>query len=65
MKVAAKHIHVEKSIVSIESTSIKSEDVGVKIIDSVTTMSGCSIDANIGLLVSNSSVDLAGVKITG
>ena len=65
LNVAAKHIYVEKSIVSIESASIKSDHVGVKVIDSVTTMSGCTIDADVGLLISNSSVDLAGVKITG
>jgi pimeloyl-ACP methyl ester carboxylesterase len=65
VNVTAKHISIDRSIVSIEGSSIKSSDVGVKVIDSVANISGCSIDANIGLLISNSSVDLAGVKITG
>jgi len=65
VNVAAKHIYVERSIVSMEGSSIKSSDVGVKVIDSVANMSGCSIDANIALLTSNSSLDLAGVMLTG
>jgi pimeloyl-ACP methyl ester carboxylesterase len=65
VNVAAKHISVEKSIVSIEGSSIMSNDVAVKVIDSVANISGCSIDANIAVLTSNSSVDLAGVKLTG
>ncbi|HVO67041.1 MAG TPA: alpha/beta hydrolase [Syntrophales bacterium] len=63
--ITAKHIYIEGSIVSIESSYIKSGDVGVKAIDSVVNMSGCSIDSDIAVLTSNSSVDLAGVKITG
>jgi hypothetical protein len=42
-----------------------SNDIGVKVIDSVANISGCSIDANIAVLTSRSSVDLAGVKLTG
>lgn len=65
VNVTAKHIYAERSIVSIEGSSIMSSDVGVKVIDTVANISGCSIDANIAVLASNSSVDLAGVKLTG
>ena len=65
VNVAAKHIYIERSIVSIESSSIKSRDVGVKAIDSAVNLSGCSVDADVAILTSNSSVDLAGVNLTG
>jgi hypothetical protein len=65
INVAAKHISVERSIVSIEGSSIMSNDVGLEVIDSVANISGCNIDANIAVLTSSSSVDLAGVKLTG
>jgi hypothetical protein len=64
VSVAAKHIYVERSIVSIESSYIKSGDVGIKAMDSVVNLTGCSIDSDIAILTSNSSVDLAGVKLT-
>ncbi len=65
VSVTAKYIYIERSIVSIESSYIKSGDVGVKAIDSVVNLSGCSIDSDVAILTSNSSVDLAGVKLTG
>lgn len=65
VNVAVKHIYMERSIVSIESSAIKSRDVGVKAIDSVANLSGCSVDADVAILTSNSSVDLAGVNLTG
>jgi pimeloyl-ACP methyl ester carboxylesterase len=65
VNVATKHISIERSIVSIEGSSIMSNDVGVKVVDSVANISGCSIDANVAVLTSSSSVDLAGVKLTG
>lgn len=61
----ARHITIERSVVSIESSYVKSEDVGVKTIDSVVNLSGCSIDSGVAILTSKSSVDLAGVKLTG
>ena len=65
LNVTARNIYIERSIVSIESSSIKSGDIGVKVIDSVANLSGCSIDSDVAVLTSNSSVDLAGVKLTG
>jgi hypothetical protein len=65
VNVTAKHIYIERSIVSIESSYIKSKDVGVKAIDSVVNLSGCSIESDIAILTSKSSVDLAGVKLIG
>ncbi|HUL00545.1 MAG TPA: alpha/beta hydrolase, partial [Nitrospirota bacterium] len=65
ISVTAKYIYIEKSIVSIESSYVKSKDVGVRAIDSVVDVSGCSIDSDVAVLTSNSSVDLAGVKLTG
>jgi len=65
VNVTAKHINVENSIVSIESSFIKSGDIGIKVVNSVVNMSGCTIDADIAILTSTSSVDLAGVKLTG
>ena len=65
VNVSAKFIYIERSIASIESSYIKSRDVGVKAIDSVVNLSGCSIDSDVAVLTSNSSVDLAGVKLTG
>jgi pimeloyl-ACP methyl ester carboxylesterase len=63
--VTAKQISIEGSIASIESSFIKSGDIGLKVVDSVVNVSGCSIDADIAILTSTSSVDLAGVKLTG
>ncbi len=65
VNVTAKHIYIERSIVSIESSYIKSKDIGVKAIDSVVNLSGCSIESDIAILTSKSSVDLAGVKLIG
>jgi hypothetical protein len=65
VNITAKHINIERSIVSIENSYVKSEDVGVNAIDSVVNLSGCSIDSDIAILTSTSSVDLAGVKLKG
>lgn len=65
VNVTAKHISVEGSIASIESSFIKSGDIGIKVVNSVANVSGCTIDADIAILTSTSSVDLAGVKLTG
>jgi hypothetical protein len=65
VNVTAKHIYIEKSIVSIESSYIKSKDIGVKAIDSVVNLSGCSIESDIAILTARSSVDLAGVRLIG
>jgi pimeloyl-ACP methyl ester carboxylesterase len=65
VNVTAKHIYIERSIVSIESSSIKSGDIGLKVLDSVVNLSGCSIDSDVAILTSNSSIDLAGVKLNG
>ncbi len=65
VNVTAKHINIERSIVSIENSYVKSHDVGVNAIDSVVNLSGCSIDSDVAILTSKSSVDLAGVKLKG
>jgi pimeloyl-ACP methyl ester carboxylesterase len=65
VNVTAKHIYIERSIVSIESSYIKAKDIGVKAIDSVVNLSGCSVESDIAILTSRSSIDLAGVKLIG
>jgi pimeloyl-ACP methyl ester carboxylesterase len=65
VNITAKHIYIERSIVSIESSDIQSRGVGVTVIESVANLSGCSIDSDVAILTSKSSVDLAGVKLTG
>jgi pimeloyl-ACP methyl ester carboxylesterase len=59
----ANSIKINNSWIEFENVTIVSDKVAIKVIDSIITVTGSSITADIGLSVSNSKIDLAGVKI--
>jgi len=63
--VTAKQINIEDSSVGIESSVITSDDVGIRSIDSVLTVTGTTVKAAVAILAANSRIDLAGVKLQG
>ncbi len=60
---SAQNIKIMNSWVEIENTLIKCDNTAMNVTDSIVTVTGCSFHADFGLLISNSKIDLAGVKI--
>ncbi len=63
--VTARYINIENSKVEIENCRIESDDVGIRIFDSIVIVTGSTIDASVAISTSNSKIDLAGVKLKG
>ncbi len=62
---SAEMIFISDSDVTIENSIIKGNDFGMKVKNSEVTLTAVNIHANIGVLSIDSSIDFAGVELTG
>jgi pimeloyl-ACP methyl ester carboxylesterase len=61
--VSASGITINNSWLEIENIYIKSDKTALEAIDSMVTVTGGSLEGNVGISVTNSKIDLAGVNI--
>ena len=63
--ITSRFINVINSKVEIESSTIDSDDIALRVSDSILIVTGTTIKGNIAISTSNSKIDLAGVNLKG